>query len=392
MTGPIDHAHRGHALLSASGAHKWLHCPPSARLEEKLPDTTSEYAKQGTLAHEIAELKVRNYFLEPMSSREFNKRMKPFKADERYDEEMDRHTDTYLGYLKELALARPHRPFVAVEQQIDYSDIAPEGFGTVDCLMIEGTDLFVNDFKYGKGVPVDAEENPQMMLYAAGALKRYGILYPIEKIHLAIIQPRINNISEWAISRKDLDRWSDQVVKPLAALAAEGKGDFAPGDWCRFCRARATCRTYTDKFLSLEKDFGAPAKKPDQLTPDEIASVLDRAGDLVNWYGAVKDYALSQCLAGQEIPGYKAVEGRGSRDYVDIDKAFEQLTGAGVDEALLYERRPLTVPKIEKALGKKQYRELLESPGLVEKKPGKPTLAPVKDKRPAIHSAEEDFK
>jgi Protein of unknown function (DUF2800). len=391
---PIDHAHRSHALLSASGANKWLNCPPSARLEDQFPDTTSDFAKEGTIAHEIAELKLRQYFLEPMSSREFTKRMKPFKADPHYDDEMLKHTDTYLEYLKELALSRKNRPFVTVEQQMDYSAYAPGGFGTADCIMIEGDTLFLNDFKYGKGVSVSAEHNPQMMLYALGALKKYGILYPVEQVHLAIIQPRLNSISEWQIDQLDLEYWGTNFVMGAAELAYKGEGEFVPGDWCRFCRAKAQCRAYTDKFFSLEKDFGAPAKKAALLSPDELSAALERGKDIVNWYDSIKEFALSQCLSGQDIPGWKAVEGRGSRNYVDLDKAFKHLTDSGIDEALLYERRPLTVPKVEKILKKKQYNELLVKPGLIEKRPGKPTLAPITDKRAAVTNvvdAKEDF-
>lgn len=388
-TKEIDHAHRSHALLSASSAHKWLHCTPSARLEEQFPDTTSEYAKEGTLAHEIAELKLRKYFIEPMSSRTYNTRMNKFKRDEHYDAEMDKHTDTYLEYLKELSMSRPNAPFVTIEQRMDYSDYAPGGFGTADCILIEGDTLFLNDLKYGKGVPVSAEENPQMMLYALGALKRYGILYPIAKVHLAIIQPRLDSISEWEISREALEAWGESVVKTQAAFADKGEGDFVPGDHCRFCRAKAQCRAYAGQFTALQ-DFGE--KKPDLLTDEEIGKVINIGQHLDNWIKAVKEHALSQCLAGQEIPGWKAVEGRGSRDYVDIDEAFKYLTEHGIDEAVLYDRVPLTVPKVEKLLKKKQYDELLVTPGLVEKRPGKPTLAPEKDKRPAITSAEQDFK
>lgn len=388
--GKIDHASRSHALLGASGAHKWLNCTPSARLEEQFPDTTSEYAKEGTLAHEIAELKLRKYFVEPMSSRTYNTRMNKFKRDEHYDDEMDKHTDTYLDYLKEIAMSRPHAPFVTIEQRMDYSDYAPGGFGTADAILIEDDTLFLNDFKYGKGVPVDAENNPQMMLYALGAIIKYGILYPINEVHLAIIQPRLNSISEWVIPRSHLIGWGDTYVIPQATLANAGEGDFNPGDHCRFCRAKAQCRAYADKFMNLEKDFGL--KKPPLLNADEVASILDAGKDLDNWYKAVKEHALSECLAGQHIPGWKAVEGRGSRDYVDIDKAFEHLQKNGIDENVLYDRVPLTVPKVEKLLKKKQYDELLVEPGLVEKRPGKPTLAPARDKRQAISSIEQDFK
>jgi hypothetical protein len=255
--------------------------------------------------------------------------------------------------------------------------------------MIEGDTLFLNDFKYGKGVPVNAEHNPQTMLYALGALKKYGILYPIEQVHLAIIQPRLNSISEWQISRKDLDLWGLSIVRPKADLAIKGEGEFVPGDWCRFCRAKAQCRAYAGQFTALQ-DFGL--KKPPLLTDAEVGEVLKVGMNLDGWVKSLKDYALKQCLAGGEVPGWKAVEGRGSRNYVDQDRAFKHLTENGIDEAILYDRVPLTVPKVEKLLEKKQYDELLVEPGLVEKTPGKPTLAPAKDKRAAVTNVPDPAK
>lgn len=389
-TKEIKHAEREHALLSASGAHRWLVCTPSARLEEQFPDTTSDYAREGTLAHEIAELKLRKQFTEPMSQSTYSRRLNKFKKHELYQEEMLKHTDTYLDYLREITIGMDVQPYVAIERQIDFSQVVPEGFGTVDCLIIGGDTLYITDFKYGKGVPVSAEDNPQMKLYALGAYFAYSFLYPIKLVKLAIVQPRLDSISEWKISAKDLLAWGEKI-KPIAAKAFAGEGEFVPGEHCKFCRAKAQCRARAEMYTALS-DFGM--KKPPLLTNEEVGKVLKQAQDLEAWVKALKEYALSACLEGEEIPGWKAVEGRSTRVYKDIDQAFKHLAKNGIDEALLYERVPLTVAKLEKALGKKEFTSLLVEKGLVEKTPGKPTIAPVSDKRPAITnkpSAAEDF-
>jgi hypothetical protein len=380
MMKEIKHAERDHAVLSASSSHRWLVCTPSVRLEEQFPDTTSEYAREGTLAHEIAELKLRKHFIEPMSQRTFNTRLNKMKKHELFQEEMLKHTDTYLDYLKSIALKFPTAPYVAVEKKVDYSAWAPEGFGTCDCIIIHGEDLHITDFKYGKGVPVSAENNPQMKLYALGAWAAYNFLYPIKNVHLAIVQPRLDSISEWSLTLDELLAWGEKI-KPVAQKAFNGEGEFIPGEHCKFCRAKALCRARAEHYTALE-DF--KMRKPPLIGNEEVGQILERAIALDAWIKELKDYALSESLKGNEIPGWKAVEGRGSRDYVDIDKAFEHLKQNGIDEAMLYERVPLTVAKLEKQMGKKQYRELLEEPGLVVKQPGKPTLAPISDKRPAI--------
>ncbi|MED4495575.1 DUF2800 domain-containing protein [Heyndrickxia coagulans] len=382
-TKEIKHAEREHALLSASGAHRWLVCTPSARLEEQFADTTSDYAREGTLAHEIAELKLCKYFTDPMSQSTYTRRLNKFKKHELFQDEMLKHTDTYLDYLREITIGLDVQPYVAVERQIDYSVVVPEGFGTVDCLIIGGDTLYITDFKYGKGVPVSAENNPQMMLYALGAYYTYSFLYQIKNVHLAIIQPRIDNISEWEISADDLLAWGEEI-KPIAQKAYAGEGEFVPGEHCKFCRAKAQCRAHAKMYTALE-DF--EMKKPPLLTNEEVGEVLERAQGLEAWVKALKEYALSACLNGEEIPGWKAVEGRSTRIYKDIDQAFEYLKSNGIDEALLYERVPLTVAKLEKQLGKKEFKSLLEEAGLVEKAPGKPTIAPESDKRPAIMNA-----
>lgn len=387
MATEIKHSEREHALLSASGAHRWLICTPSARLEEQFSDTTSEYAKEGTLAHEIAELKLRKYYIEPMSQSTFTRRLNKFKKHDLFQEEMLKHTDTYLEYLQSITLPMPFTPYVAIEQRIDYSAYVPEGFGTVDCLIIGGDTLYVTDFKYGKGVPVSAENNPQMMLYALGAYTKYNFLYPIKNVHMAIIQPRLYNISDWTCSIEELLAWGEEI-KPIAQKAFTGEGDYVPGEHCKFCRAKAQCRARAAKYLEL--DFGMP--KPSLLSNEEIGEVLEKAIALEAWVKDLKDYALTEVLKGNDIPGWKAVEGRTTRIFVDQDKAFEHLKQNGIDESLLYERVPLTVAKLEKQLGKKEFKSLLENAGFVEKSPGKPALVPASDKRQAITpSAERDF-
>lgn len=230
-----------HALLSASGARRWLACPPSARLEEQLPESPSAYAAEGTLAHSIAELKVRKLLMN-LPTKSFNASLKKLQAEELYNEEMLRHTDTYADYIAQLVHSYTSPPYLAVEKRLDFSRWVPEGFGTGDCVVIGGETMHVIDFKYGKGVPVSAEENPQMMLYAVGALEAYSMLYNIQTVHLAVVQPRLDTISEWTTSVTQLSCWAANYVAPLAQLAFAGRGEYSPGDHCRFCRAKATCR------------------------------------------------------------------------------------------------------------------------------------------------------
>lgn len=377
----IAHAERDHALLSASGAHRWLHCTPSARLEATLPDTESEAAKKGTLAHEMAELKLRKYFTDPMGPQKFAARMKKFKADPLYEPDMDSNTTKYLEYVQQVVHGFPASPYIVVEKKVDLSEYVPESFGTSDCIIIGSGQLHVIDYKNGQGVPVEAEDNPQMKLYALGALRAYSLLYSIETVHMSIVQPKVwDDPSEWSISAAELLAWGESI-KPIARAAFNGEGDYTPGPHCGFCRARDTCRARVDLLLSAG-DL-APMKPP-LITWAEVGDVLRRAEGIVSWYNGLKALALKEVLNGTEVTGWKAVEGRGSRDYADLDTAFKYLQENGIDEAVLYERRPLTPPNLEKALGKKQYKELLEEPGHVIKHPGAPTLAPADDKRPAF--------
>lgn len=378
-----------HARLSASGAARWLACPPSVKLEENFPDTDSVYAAEGTLAHSVAELKVRKYAVEPMSTRTFNTRLNKLKKHELWQPEMDVYTDEYLDYIKAEMLSYATKPFVTVERRVDFSDVVPGGFGTADCLILAGNVLHVIDFKYGKGVPVEAEGNPQMRLYAYGAVRAYALLYSFDTVKMTIFQPRLKNISEAEISVDDLRHWAQEEVKPVALLADKGEGEYNPGPHCKFCRAKAECKARAEACMALvpaaedwqEKSKGT-VKAAGLYTPEELAEYLKKGALLKDWYSDITEHALTLCLNGVDVPGYKAVNGRNSREFSDLDAAFGVLTANGVDEAVLYERRPLTLAQTEKVVGAKTFKELVGA--YILTKPGKPTLVPASDKRQAI--------
>lgn len=364
-----------HALLSASSAERWINCPPSARLTENMPDTESPHAAEGTLAHSLAELKVRKKF-ETMKKSEYDKRFKDIQNASLYAPEMDGHTDTYLDCILKVAHSyNKVKPYVAIEKRLDYSAYVPGGFGTCDCVMLCKNDLHIFDFKYGKGVPVSAEDNPQLKLYALGALAEYGFLYDIRNVTLHIIQPRLDSISDFTTDIGSLTAWGDSI-RPIAELADSGGGEFKCGDHCRFCKAKAICRARAEDFFTLE----ASAELPKELLSDhEIGEILERAARLKNWVSEVEEYVLAEILSGKSVDGWKAVEGRSNRRITDIDGAFEVLKKEGYDEALLYERKPLTLTELEKLVTKKKLEELIG--GMIDKPCGKPTLAPESDKR-----------
>lgn len=376
-----------HALLSASGSKKWLACTPSVRLEEQFPETISVYAEEGTLAHEICELKVRKQFVEPMGPRKFNNRLKKFKEHELYNDEMLRHTDTYLDYISGIAHGYNSPPYVAVEKKVSYDDYAPEGFGTVDCILIAGSDLHIIDFKYGKGIPVSAEYNTQMMLYALGTYTEYSFLYPIEKVKMSVVQPRLDNMSEFELTLGELLSWGESII-PIALKAFNGQGEFVSGEHCRFCKAKSVCRARANNNTALE-DF--KMQVPPILSNDEVGDLIKRGKHLAKWVSDLEDYALSELLKGEEVAGWKAVHGRATRKFTDIDKAFEIVKQNGTPESLLYERKPLTLTALESLIGKKDFTALLGD--YVQMPPGKPTLADISDKREPIRrdSAGDDF-
>lgn len=390
----MGHEDRKHALLSASGAHRWLSCTPSAQLEQLFPDTTSEAAKEGTLAHELAELKVRNYFYTvDFGKRKLTAAVNKLKKEALWQDEMMSYTDDYLDYVKSTALAFSSTPYVAIEKRVDLTAYIPDGFGTADCILIGGGILQVIDFKYGKSPDgrVSAKQNPQMLLYALGAYEAYRMLYPVKEIRLSIVQPRLSDgISEWNCTVDEMMQFA-QLVKERAVLALKGEGEFNPDPkTCRYCRARARCRARAEK--NVELAFMTD-KEPKLLTNEELGQYLLKGKDVAKWLGDVQDCALAECLAGNEVAGWKAVEGRGGREWTDMDMAFARLQERGIPETILWERKPLTLAQVEKAVGKKEFESFVGD--MVIKRPGKPTLVEQLDQRPAITNkitAAEAFK
>lgn len=369
-----------HALLSASSAHRWLHCTGSPLLEKEFPDTTSVYAKEGTLAHELCELKLKKYTT-VMPKGTYTRAHNKITKSELWQNEMESTSETYLEYVKGIMLACKIAPAVLIEKRVDFSRYVPEGFGTADCLILAGDTLHVVDYKHGKGVVVDADHNPQMMLYALGAMSELSLLYRFKFVHMTIVQPRVNNISEFTMTADELTEWGETVVKPKAEAAISGKGEFEAGDWCRFCRAKQQCTTRYESNDSLYPEL-SERHDPRLITLDELGEYLKRGKDMAAWLEDMKEYALSESLAGADVPGWKAVEGRGSRAFTDTDEAVDTLIKNGIDESVLYERRVLTLAQMEKAVGKKAFGELVGD--LVVKNPGKPTLVEESDKRPRI--------
>lgn len=387
-----------HAVLSASSAHRWLVCTAAPRYEEQFPAETSVYAQEGTLAHSICELTARKHFT-PMSNKSFAAEMDKLKADPLFHPEMLTTADFYVNFLSEKANTYDQRPYVALEVMVDLSEWVPEGFGTCDCVMIGGDTLHITDYKHGKGEIVSAVQNPQMRLYALGALRKYRAIYGdgIRNVAMAIVQPRVTeDCSEEHITVEDLMAWGE-TVKPIATQAFSGMGAFTPTPHaCRFCRGRAVCKARAAVNTALEefKDYALPGRPvlddlSHSLTYKEVGDLLERGAGLVQWYEDLKAFALDALLNGEAIPGFKVVAGRSNRVFKDQPAAFEMLKAAGYDEALLYERKPLTLTELEKLVGKKAFADLLGPQ--IDKPVGKPTLVPESDKREPYSGAKADF-
>ena len=369
-----------HAILSASASHRWLNCNPSARLEQEFADRETDAAAEGTAAHALCEHKLRRAL--KMRSK---KPISPYDCDE-----MDAYTDAYVEFVME-ALAEAKQeckdPLVLIEQKLDFSCYVPDGYGTGDCLIVADKLLHIIDFKYGQGVLVDAEQNPQMMLYALGALRLFDSLYDITEVSMSIFQPRRENVSTWTISVDDLLDWAENTLKPKAELAFKGEGEYTPGSWCQFCKAAVKCRARAEAKLQLARyEFAMPPL----LSDEEIEDILLKLDDLTKWANEITAYAQDAAVNhGKVWRGFKLVESRTNRRYTDEEAVAQAANAAGYHD--IYKKSLIPITEMERLMGKKTFAEILGA--LVEKPKGKPTLVPASDKRPAIVStgAEQDF-
>lgn len=368
-----------HALLSASSASRWIACPPSVRLTEDIPNQTSTFAQEGTDAHELC-----SYLVEKALGR---KARDPTARLEYYSEEMQEYAEDYCNYvMDQLEKARGYSrdPTVLVEQRLDFSTWVPDGFGTGDCIIVADHMLQVIDYKYGLGVLVSVDHNPQMMCYALGALDMFEELYEIESITMTIFQPRRSNISTFEMTKDELLDWAEKELAPKAQLAYEGQGEMQSGKHCQFCKLKAVCRKRAEDNLALARmEFADPST----LDAQDIAEILPKIDQLTSWANDVKAYAFEEATAGRIIPGYKLVEGRSTRKFTDESKVAQTVLNIGLDP---YEKKLLTITAMTKLLGKKQFNDLLG--GLIFKPSGKPQLVPLDDSRQEMNLATNDFK
>jgi len=377
-----------HAKLSPSSAHRWLVCTPSAALEAKYPDQGSEYASEGTLAHSLAELETRR-LLGQMTHDEHYAQHHKISQDKQYTQEMQEAAEAYAKLVSERLKLRRKKcldAYVDLEQRLDLSAFVPESFGTGDCIVVSEPVLEIIDFKYGKGVRVDAEGNPQLMLYALGALELYDGLYEIKKVIMHIFQPRLSSEPSTAeMTAAALRKWAKQVVAPKAALAIKGEGEYCPDpEACRFCRARGDCRARANAFLELWDEN----PEPGLLSRGEQGAILAKAKELKKWLSDLEASVTGALIGGEVVPGWKMVEGRSVRKITDSDAVVAAFAKAGYDPALLYKKDLISLTQMEKDFGKKEVAEILG--GLITKPKGAPTLAPESDKRPA-YAFDEDI-
>jgi len=367
-----------HAVLSASSSERWLNCPPSARLCESYEDKGSDYAAEGTDAHALCEFRLKQALGMPTED--------PIENLSWYNEEMEDCAAGYTAYVMELLTVASQTcpdPVVLIEQRVDFTRWVPDGFGTADCILIADGVLNIVDYKHGKGVEVSAVANPQMMLYALGALEIFDGIYDIDEVCMTIFQPRKSNVSVYGMAKETLLEWAQSELAGKAELAFAGQGDFQCGEWCRFCKAKAECRERAAANLELARyEFQTPAL----LEDDEIADILGKVDALVAWATDVKEYALQQAVSGKEWSGWKLVEGRSNRKYTNDAIVAATVERAGFDP---YERKLLGITAMQKVLGKTRFEELLAP--YIEKPQGKPTLVPESDRRPAMNTAKNDF-
>lgn len=368
-----------HAVLSASSANRWLHCPPSVRLSEGYMDKASVFAMEGTSAHELCEYKLRCALGMEAEN--------PTENLDFYNTEMEECAEGYVTYILELvekAKENCSDPVVMVEQRVDFSRYVPEGFGTADCIIIADETLNIVDYKHGKGVEVSAEDNPQMKLYALGALELFDCLYDISKVQMTIFQPRLSNVSVFVMDKADLLNWANDELTAKAELAFEGKGELCCGEWCKFCKAKSNCKERARVNMEMAQyEF----RKSSLLTDKEVVEILSRIDELTSWASDVKNFALEQAVRGKQWPGWKVVEGRSNRKYTDEGAVAQVVKNAGYNP---YDEKIMGITNMTKMLGKEKFNELLGD--FVERPQGKPTLVPEDDNRPRMNTAKEDFK
>ena len=378
MTELNNHKDRAHALLSASSAHRWLECPPSAVANEAYPNQDTTFTQEGTLAHEVAEFMARNGYYSRQD------------AKDGITVEMVDCAKEYADYIDEQK--KSNDAIVLLEQRVDFSPWVPDGFGTCDCIIIQDETLTIIDYKYGQGVAVSAVDNPQMKLYALGAMNDYGIAMDVKKVEMHIFQPRMNNISTDSLTVEELMDWAEKTVKPTAEKAIKGKGKYAPGEHCRFCQHGGKCRALTKLCTEFIDTHGLRVALP-VLAPHEVADVLRMEPMVTLWLKKVKEQAMTTLMNGEELPGYKLVEGKlGNRKWKDDRMVLNILNGAGYDDSEVTETKLLSPSQMDKAIGKKKVAELLEEQ--IDRAPGAPTIAPITDKRPAydrLAEAQKDF-
>ncbi|HAA9887988.1 TPA_asm: DUF2800 domain-containing protein [Listeria monocytogenes] len=383
-----------HAKLSASGSSRWLNCTPSIALEAKFPEQRNGgvFAQEGTLAHSFAELLLQK-FNGDVAKAEYARKLNRLKKNSLYDASMIDHVEVYTTIVIEKfqeAHAADKNAVLSIEQQLDYSDYARGGFGTGDAVIVGNGVVEIIDLKYGKGVPVSAEENSQLMLYGLGAYNAFELDYDLHTVRMTIVQPRLDDVTEFEMEVSDLLDWAENVVKPAALLADAGKGELNAGPWCKFCRARSICKARAEANLALTSyDF----KDPRLLQPDEIAKVLGQVAELKSWVEDVKSFALKEAESGGiEFPGWKLVEGRSNRRYVDAEMVQAMMELEGYSEEELLSKKLISLTDMEKLIGKKQVSAILGD--LIEKPAGKPALVVETDRRQALKlksDATDDF-
>lgn len=383
----IDHSARAHALLSASGASRWINCTPSPRLEENFEEKNSSFAEEGTLAHEFAELNLKKQ-LKLITPKVHKTLTAPFLENEYYSPEMETEVQKHVDYVIQQFTAAKRVTKDAqllIEEKVDFSHLVEEGFGTCDDVIIADGVLEVIDLKYGKGVQVSAENNAQLKLYGLGALRATELMYDIHTVRLTIVQPRLDSISSWELSAEDLQAWGEEVVKPKAELAYAGQGEQVAGDWCRFCKAKVKCRALADLSMEVAKHEFAD---PSLLSDSELLEAFKKSDLVSGWLSAVAEYIFQTALEGKKWEGYKLVEGRSVRTWKDEEEIKERLR-LDYDPADFINEKLAGIGQIEKLVGKTNFTTLLGD--LIIKPAGKPTLAPEGDKRPELAQAKDDF-